>query len=402
MGLFSRKSPRDRFADEVLAVLRATANVVEAVYDPGNFSIRFRSGDGGGDENGGAIYLDNTFRECERAPRPERLARIRSLVAAVTASSVKDLTWEQVAPRLRPVLRGAAYGQTGDPGAKPLLLRPALPYLAEFVVIDEPTSMAYVTLSHVRDWGVDESEVFATARANLGALAAGLTVAPPAKGKVVLRLVDTGDAYFTSMLLLDDFLPSLAPRVGGRPVAFAHARDHLTVIADEPDAVTAMLELIERDYAEAPRSLSPMAYTCDEAGRVVPYAPAEPGRLADLVHRSEVLLAAAEYRGQKEALDALYEREGTDTFVGSLLVAERPDGTLFSVAVWGDDCAALLPRADLVCFQSDTESVMVPWPVVARTLQLRPVAEASPERYRVTRWPDKPVLDQLREEAVTP
>ena len=49
------------------------------------------------------------------------------------------------------------------------------------------------------------------------------------------------------------------------------------------------------------------------------------------------MLAAAEYQGQKEALDAQHRARRRDVFVGSLIVAGRPDGTVFSVAVWADD-----------------------------------------------------------------
>jgi hypothetical protein len=244
--------------------------------------------------------------------------------------------------------------------------------------------------------------VFATARTNLRALADGLRDRSATGGNVVLRLVDTGDAYFTSMMLLDGFLAGLADVVGGRPVAFVHDRDNLMVIADDPAGVATMLELVERDYTDAARPLSPVAYTCDERGAVVPYMAAEPGPLADRVHRAQVLLAAAEYQSQKEALDAHYEREGRDVFVGSLIVAERQDSTLFSVAVWADDCVTLLPRADLVCFQAPGEAVMVPWPAVVRTAGLRPEPGLTPDRYLVRTWPDKATLDHLRAEAVSP
>lgn len=398
MGLFRRKSAQDRFAEEVIAHLRQTPAIREAVYDQSDFSIHVMYH---GEEHGGRLYLENTFRECSGRSRAERRARIDGLIATVTATTVRNLTWEDVAVRLRPVVRGASFGQTGDPGDKPLLVRPALPYLGEFVVIDEPRSMAYVSTDHVREWGCTPEEVFAAARANLSALAAD-AVEPATPGKAMLHMADTGDSYFTSMLLLDGFLAGLAPRVGGRPVAFIPDRDSLIVIPDGPEPVARMLERAEQWYLDAPRGVSPMAYTCDDSGRVVPYRVVEPGRLADLVHRSEVMLAAAAYGGQTPALAARYEREGVDIFVGTPLVAERQDGTLFSVAVWPIDCPTMLPHADLVCFRSDTESLMVPWPVVARTTGLRPADSLYPERYFVAAWPDPAVLEQLRSEAVTP
>jgi hypothetical protein len=218
----------------------------------------------------------------------------------------------------------------------------------------------------------------------------------------MLHFADTGDAYFTSMLLSDGFLARLEPMVGGRPVAFVPDRSALIVAADDPQSLPGLMELMERQFSEAPRGLSPMAYTCDESGRVVPYTASEPGRLADLIHRCEVMLAAGEYQSQKAALDEIHERDQKDIFVGTLLVAGRDDGTVFSVAVWSDECVTLLPRADLVCFQSDADSVMVPWPVVARTVGLKPEPGLMPERYLVTAWPEASLLEHLRAEAVTP
>jgi hypothetical protein len=392
------RSREERFAWAVLRAVRATGRVAHARYDPHAFAIRFHRD---ADDAGGWIYLHSSFRECAGMGRADRALRINALVAAVTSSSTGRLGWAEVAPRLRPVLRGAGFGQSSHAETGPLLSRPALPYLVELVVVDEPTSMAYVLASQVQEWGVDPAEVFATARTNLRALADGVLDGPAAGGNVVLRLVDTGDAYFTSMVLLDGFLESLADLVGGRPVAFIHDRDNLTVIADDPAGVATMLELVERHYNDAARSLSPVAYTCDDRGAVVPYVAAEPGPLADRVHRAQVVLAAAEYQSQKEALDAQYEREGRDVFVGSLIVAERPDGTLFSVAVWTDYCVTLLPQADLVCFQSAGAAVMVPWPTVARTAGLRPEPDLVPDRYLVRSWPDKATLDHLRAEAVS-
>jgi hypothetical protein len=276
----------------------------------------------------------------------------------------------------------------------------------EAVVVDEPTSMAYVTAPRLADWGVTADEVFATARANL-AERTPRPDEPPSEGAAMLRFVDSGDAYFTSMLLVDGFLAGLASRVGGRPVAFVPDRDTLIVVADEPELLISIYGMVEEQYRKAPRSVSPVGYTVDDRGRVAPYRAAGQSRLADVVHQAEVVLAAAEYAAQKQSLDAVHERDGIDIFVGSLLVVERPDKPLVSVAVWAEDADldGLLPRADYVAFTPAERidgfmPVTVPFDVVEREAALIPEPDYDPPRYRVNRWPDERIMARLRPHAV--
>ena len=120
------------------------------------------------------------------------------------------------------------------------------------------------------------------------------------------------------------------------------------------------------------------------------------------MHRAEVLLAAQEYAAQKQALDAAHERDDLDLFVGSLMVIERDDTPLMSVAVWADDVDTLLPEADFVAFPgvgTDEQPLTVPFNVVVREAALLPEPDYAPPRYRVNRWPEEPVFARLRAHA---
>lgn len=393
-------SPRDRFARQVLRTVQATGRVSSAQYDVADFSIEYRLV---GENDSGRIYLENTFRESEQASVQEQSMRIRRLVDAVVGATAGKDTWEQARPRLRPVLRAGTFGAGVVSGPTALVSRPALPFLIEAVVVDEPTSMAYVTQARLAGWGVTADEVFATARANLSALV-HVTDEPPSEGPVVLRFVDDGDGYFTSWLLVDGFLAGMADRVGGRPVAFVPDRDNLLVIADQPGLVDKIYEWVEELYRNAARAVSPVAYTVNDRGAVVPFTAPPGSDLAAVVHRAEVLLAATEYAAQKEALDAAHQRDDIDIFVGSVLVLDRPDTPTTSVAVWADDVDTLLPQADLVAFPPngnvDGKPLTVPFAVVAREALLVPEPDYAPLRYRVTRWPAEPVMARLGQCAV--
>lgn len=382
--------------------------VVSARYDESDFSIEYRLE---GDTNGGRIYLENTFRETQEGPADYQATRIRRLVDAVVGSSTGKRSWVQVRDKLRLVLRAGTFGvgvinsstTNLSHNSMSYLSRPAQPFLIEAVVVDEPTSMAYVTQHQLAEWGVTADEVFATARANLAARVPQ-PGEPPAEGSAMLRFVDSGDAYFTSMLLVDGFLAGLASRVGGRPVAFVPDRDTLIVVAAS-DGMAPIYELVEDQYRKAPRSISPVGYTVDDRGSVIPFTAPPGSPLASVVHRAEVVLAAEEYAAQKRALDSAHERDGIDIFVASVLVAERPGASVTSVTVWPVDVDTLLPQADHVAFPpaepgGGARPLTVPFPVVAREAALLPEPEYSPPRYRVARWPDEPVMARLRANAV--
>jgi hypothetical protein len=386
---------QEDFAGEVLAAVRA-AGVVEAWYDRGQFAIGYRDSPEDTDATGW-VFLRNVFHECQGDDPAERADRVRRLVTGVVGpKSPLPTAWAEVRPRLRPVLRGATFGQQG-PMAAPLS-RPALPYLREFVVIDTPTTMAYVLAEKVAEWGVTEAEVFAVARANVSG-----QVGEPGDGSpTIVRFVDDGDAYFVGRLLVDGWLAGLAGQVGGRPVAFIPDHSTLIVGPDRPDGLATLYEMAESDYTQAARSLSPQGYTVDDRGRVVPYRAPAGHPLAAAVHRAETILAHTEYEAQAEVLKQELERDDIDIFVATLMVMGRPDGSLFSVATWGRDVDSLLPAADYVAFVSDDGLFQVPWPVVADEVDLRPVDRCYPLRYRVGDWPEPGVLNRLRTRAVNP
>jgi hypothetical protein len=218
----------------------------------------------------------------------------------------------------------------------------------------------------------------------------------------VLRFVDDGDHYWTSMLLVDGFLAQFSARVGARPVAFVPDRDTLIVTADDPATLPGVYQAVEQDYLRAPRQVSPVAYTVDDRGGVRPYAAPPGSPLAAIARRAELILAGQEYAAQKEALDAARERDGGEyVFLAQLMVLEQPGSPAFSVAVWVQDLDTLLPQADFIGFQAtDGDAVgqpfTVPFDVVAREGLLVPEPGLTPPRFRATGWPDAATLARLR------
>jgi hypothetical protein len=381
MGLFDA---RKRFARQVVSVFHS-AGVAEAVYDPGEFAIRVRLETG----EHATAYLINIFHECDGVPREERRGRIARYVAAMVADPGIPGDWTSAAPLLRTVLRPVTYGQGRVTDRRPLG-REVLPMLNEMVVIDLPHSLAYVTIEQAGEWGMPEKVVFDQARRNVAALPA----LPPAAGPTVLHLQESGEEYWSSRLMIDGWLAAMEPYVGGRPVAVIPDTTGMTLLVDAPEHLGDLLEKVEKMYREAVRPISPMLYTVDHRGTVVPYEVAPDDPLGPALHRAEQVLATAEYGAQ------VIE---TDAFVAGAMLAERPDGTTFSFASWGDGVDTLLPRVDFVSFPSDdADTFFVSWRTLEREVDLEPEPGVVPERFRLRTWPHPGVVARLRAAATLP
>lgn len=393
MGIFDRlrrRSGPDRFAAEVLGALKATG-ISQARYDRSEFSIEYRRRPG---SEAAWLYLHNLYAECQREPA-SRDERIRRFVTTFTRMPEVPDSWERAGELLRPVLRSSTFARSGE-GTRPSpLRRPAFPFLDEMVVVDQPTSMAYVSEATCAQWGVSSEEVFATARANLAA-SAGLPPGEHPGGRVMLRFVDDGDAYWVSHLLLDGWLAGLAEHVGGTPIAFVPDVRSLVVVDGDPDPLPELFNLVEKHFTESPRPLSPVAYTLDGAGRVVPLDVPRDHPAAPAVKRAGRVLAASEYGAQQNIL-----RDELDESVASYAVFGTAEGGTFSVASWTRGAHVLLPRVDYVAFNvSAGNTFFVPWDVVMEADVLIELPHHRPARYLGEVWPAPTAFGYLRERAV--
>ncbi len=362
MGVL-RRLARARLANRVIRRLRR-AGVTGTRYDAAEFCIRYRPLGHDGDA---VMRLECLLAELT-GPRRERQELVARFVDGFLRLPELPATFDEACPRLRPVLRGAT--PMPDEGIRRPIRRPAWPYLSELVVVDQPDSMTYVAADLLDGWGVSEDQLFAAARANLT-----VTADEPASDRpTVLTFVDDGDAYWTSHLLIDGWLDSLARRVGGVPVAFAPERGILVVAADGA-ALTDLFPVVEQQYLTSPRAITPMAYVPDARGCTVPYAAPAGHPLHHLVRRAEGLLATHEYAHQARLLAG-----GTPAPVPLRLVGSPEDGWR-TRAVWEHDGPALLPSADEVqCGES-----VLPWVAVAPHLSR--MGALDPPRWRGEGWP---------------
>ena len=355
-----RRIARARLASQVIRRLRR-AGMTDARYDAGTFSVRFTAA---GDDVPTVMELDGLVAG-HRPGRRERRTRLDRFVAGFLRTPAVPADWATACALLRPVLRGA----TPLPAdiATPLR-RPAMPFLSEYIVVDRPDTMTYVSADQLNEWGVPADDAFQAARSNLsGAVLQGV-----AAEATVVRFVDDGDAYWTSHLLLDGWLSRLTAQVGGVPVAFAPERGTLIVAPDRSAHLPELFSQVEQVYASSPRAITPMAYVSDEHGHTVPYVAGEDHPMHGCVERAEAVLAVTEYGRQAAVLG--------DEAAEVRVVGSEPEGWR-TRALWPRDEPTLLPRADEVL----TGEVVRSWTDVEPHL-IR-VPDLDPPRWQAYEWP---------------
>jgi hypothetical protein len=333
---------RARLGRQVARRLRR-AGLADVHFDRRAFQVNFLLGDG-----------DRSVIELAplQATRP-RKGRIDRFVAGLLLAPGLPQEWTAVKPLLRPVLRGVTPGDT--------LRRPVLPFLGEFIVVDQPDTMTYVSPEQLAAWGVTADMVYEAAHANLS----GAVLQGSARGPTVVRFVDDGDAYWTSHLLLPHWLGRLSDQVGGRPVAFAPERGTLLVTAAESDHLPALFAQAEEIFTRSSRPITPMAYVSDPDGCTVAFAVPAGDPLAPAVGRAERLLAVSEYARQAAHLP--------DEPLAALTLHEGRTRTHWPTGKHD----TLLPKADEV----EIDGSVCPWSEVLH--RLSQVRDFNPPRWRI-------------------
>lgn len=390
-GLFG--SARNRFGRKVLEQVRAYPAVAAAEFDTEHYEISYQL------RNGyvAKLNLGTLYRRFDGKTGPGLFDAVDDLLLPPPAPD----TWEQVAPRLRPVLRKAGYERVQMAGVDPrddlVLARPALPFLSELVVIDLPSTVQFVTRQDLSTWGVDADKVYTIAHTNLTDLAMNTLAAfEPSEGVRVMEFADDdGESYVGSLPLVAGWLAGAEARSGTRPLVFLPGHLGMFVVfGASPAVLVQLLSLAEERYAAALRPLSTVPYTPDEHGELAPLEvdPEHPAWAA--VRHAQTQLAVSAYRAQTEKLRAFPEREGA---IMELLHVRAPDGAEYTMTSWTDGDVNLLPRADFICFVTgDGDVFRVEWDTVAGLLPLQLAAEYDPPRYRVRDHPPAEMMARLR------
>ncbi|GAB2515481.1 DUF1444 domain-containing protein [Nocardia heshunensis] len=397
---------REKFAKQALAAVRGSRDIVDAEIVADHFGIVF---DHAGGESA-LIELEPYYARAAAVDRGGRERVLRSLTAALRPLVSRPRTWSEAAPALRTVVRRIGYGCLPgiDPGQWPVS-RPLVPNLVEMLVLDRPTTMSYVSADVLAGWSISATEAFAVARQNLAGQGREFLVGFTPETPVLEQIFDAADGlnYVGSMPLIPGWMTALGDRLPGRPIVFLLQQAGL-VIADNtaPQGLPYLLDISEDVYSRADRPISPLPYTIDERGELIPYdVPADaPGW--DELRYAERLLAFAVCEDQADLIRAA-QTSASDLaeYPAPLLHAELPDGSMCTTTAWTDGVETLLPKADLVSLQTrdlstipwytaDVEdSITVPWDVLDEAIGLTPADGFDPPRYRV--GPGHPTAETL-------
>ncbi|WP_459961505.1 DUF1444 domain-containing protein [Nocardia sp. IFM 10818] len=400
-GGFGAKE-RARFGQQALAMVRGQSAVARAEFEAGEFRIDYWLHDG----EYGRIDLTTVFKRCRGVSEAEAAHMLFDFVAVSPALGGAEQSggWGEIAPRLRPLVRQAdslAMRVEGMRVAEHSVWRPVLPCLMESVVVDLPTSMRTLDPGQVAEWGLDMDAVFATARANLAELALDTVAAyDPGANSGMLHIPDvSGDLYAGSLPLVDGWLAGIGAKAGARPIVFIAENVGVLVGAEFSEQhVLWLVNTARRLFDDAVRPVSPMPYTIDAAGGLIPYRVRGDHAAWREIRSAEATLAAAVYGGQYEHLRADLDAGLTEDRAAKLMHVRSKDGVETTVAPWTDTVPTLLPKVGNVTLtNADTgETFGVTWEILAAAVDLRPVPGIYPPRFRVEHHPDPEVMGWLR------
>ena len=390
----------DKLARDVTRALRER-DAQELQVDLAQGEMRFRLH--GGEMK---LYLGNLLHDLQRCPRARRPALLqRFLDGMLSPDDAIPARYADARPRLMPVVRRrddigivalSASEATDDPAKR---FRPATKPLAGELVIalvcDRPTSMAYVNEHELPNWQVTFEQALADALDNLRGL--------PEHGgwQQIGHGVwsgEWGDAYDSSRILL----PDLIHRVGVRdPVVAVPFRNALMLTSAGNEAGIALMAQVIGEHLEDTQRWLSFQLLRLENTQWLPHAPLV---AVDDWHLLNLRNQAAVHESQKELLDALHAKRGTDLWVASWQMLRRDDLGTLSYAVWSETVDTLLPHAEFIVFKPAGDAdgeLLVAWAdAIGVVGELMEATEHLPERLRVRRFPDAAQVARLRALAI--
>jgi hypothetical protein len=389
LDFFRRPPSRDKYARLLIKKLAIYHPDEPVRFDEGGFRLLV------GTDGSHVINLHNLYAEYCAADRQERVLQLDRAATMVQPASL-PASFAEARPHLMPALRGRGMMEyvrlvelDREPGTPSGSL--ALPFSSDtalMLVHDGDRMMQSFGPAQLEQWGVSAEEALAAAMDNLR----DATVDRFVQVERGVFAGDWGDAYDSSRLLL----PDLAHRIAGaNPLAMIPARNTLLLASgNDLEGVRAMLALAQRIADTEPRPVSALMYRY-EGGRPVEHVPDDAQVRAGLERLGRQYLFG-DYAAQKETLDELHEKNGTDIFVATYKVMrEDASGIEYSMCSWTRGVDTLLPRTDrvaLVILDGDQmeELLIVSWDTLYAACGdlMHPVEEAWPARYRVGAFPD--------------
>jgi hypothetical protein len=398
MGLFDflrRPTTPDKFAALFMQELKRSGVKDPVTYDRDANRLLVGSGD-----KQQIINLTNFFKEYQPlswSQRRRHLADRARLFSRRNDEFPSD--FETARSHLRPkVWARAAIEQIhlqaradgGDAGKFDIPEYEIGSHLVASLVYDLPQMMKSINKEQLDEWGVSYYEALEIARENLEQTQ--FAYAQIGEGCYAFT---SGDSYDACRLLLPSLMERL--QVKGDLIAMVPNRDSLFVTgSDDPVGWQVMATLAEKSR-EQPRPMVPIPVRWD-GDSWVDWLPEHGRPESTALHNLARHYFLETYADQKQLLDRIHEREGTDVFVASCTLVKKKDDSLYSYAVWANGVKTLLPQTEWLMFArgADDLAAIAPWEkaqeIVGRFMQ---PTENYPLRVLVDDFPDAEELKSL-------
>lgn len=392
-----RGSPRDRFAQQLMAELARAGDTRMVEYDPAEFRLIFR--DASGEQ--GVLNLGNLFAEFTAANKSDRSRCMKTMVRAAL-SHMKPMPdeFDEAAYDLRPRLWTRSTFEhlryqniLNDELGVDWPLEDVGEHLQLSLVYDLPESVRSISMVDLNRWDKSYWEARERAVENL----AEVEVVYARLGDA-LYVTDTGDTYDGTRLIMLDFIRQL--EVPGRPLAMVPNRDTLIVTGTESiEGQEQMLAIAAMEMQQKPRPMTgvPLVLAADDQWE--DYRVSEDHPLKPEYDQLRMGWLGAEYEQQREMLVRINEKRAEDVFVASYSLLEK-DGQRYSYCVWGGEYISWLPETDLVALMESEHSQ----PRLVRFSELQQRCpdllrelEYYPRRFEVVEFPDPEVVESLQD-----
>jgi hypothetical protein len=266
-------------------------------------------------------------------------------------------------------------------------------HLMAIVVYDLPEATRTISEDETHRWGISFYEAMEIATHNLAEVKFSV-----ANYGGHLYAVTTGDSYDASRLLLRDMLRRF--HVQGEHIVMAPHRDALLVTGSDDEDGLGMMAALAEEAFEHPRYLSctPLRLAGDDW---VSWSPPHNHPHLPKFRLLEVKSLFTNYERQKELLDALHQKDGTDVYVGKYGAVKDDRGTVFSYGLWPDGTETLLPKTNKVFFIQEGEDVVAggEWDRVHAVVgHLMEETDMYPIRFRVRGFPSDEQLAKIGNE----
>ena len=323
-------------------------------------------------------------------------------------------TWSEARSLLRAVLRPVVAPQAVWRAAainpdKAVVRREFLPFLHQLLVVDRELLRKFVPVSRLPQWAASESLAFSQAYANQSPTE-GIERRPDGIWEV--RGPDAA-----SRLLLPGWLSFFRGKVSGTPLVALPETTTLFIGGDgSTEWRQELVRLAAVGWREAEHPLSPMLYSIDPKGTVIPWSPAPQDGSHAWVSATRCAFAQACYEGLGELIEDLYSLPsiasrwnlGEAFRVGSVEVAVGPDDahgnpTPYTFTRWRPD-TSVIPEVDVVVLArpDDKAMIAVPWSAFDSVFSKeRPRLDGLPlALWPVANWAS--ALERLRPFALDP